>query len=120
MKSEEVTYSLFTLTSYFKYGGYSSIGRAPDCGSGRCGFESHYPPQKRKSHPDRGGFFVSLLVVMGLEESGPTEGRVKKCPGDIFLARGRVPFLDSIKFSFIGPPKPSPGGRLWYDKSQFR
>lgn len=25
-------------------GGCSSIGRAPDCGSGRCGFESHLPP----------------------------------------------------------------------------
>ena len=29
---------------------------------------------------------------MGLEESGPPEGRVKKCPVDIFLARGRVLF----------------------------
>ena len=27
------------------YGGYSSVGRAPDCDSGRRGFESHYPPQ---------------------------------------------------------------------------
>ena len=30
-------------------------------------------------------------VTLGLEESGPTEGRVKKCPVDTFLARGRVP-----------------------------
>ena len=30
--------------------------------------------------------------IMGLEESGPPEGRVKKCPVDTFLARGRVPF----------------------------
>src|SRR2546423_1107567 len=27
------------------YGGCSSTGRAPDCGSGRCGFDSHHPPQ---------------------------------------------------------------------------
>ena len=26
------------------YGGDSSIGGAPDCGSGGCGFESHSPP----------------------------------------------------------------------------
>ena len=26
------------------YGGYSSVGRAPDCGSGCRGFESLYPP----------------------------------------------------------------------------
>src|SRR6185312_17475136 len=26
-------------------GGSSSIGRAPDCGSGRCGFNSRLPPQ---------------------------------------------------------------------------
>ncbi len=28
-----------------KYGGSSSTGRAPDCGSGRCGFDSQLPPQ---------------------------------------------------------------------------
>ena len=27
------------------HGGYSSVGRAPDCGSGCRGFESLYPPQ---------------------------------------------------------------------------
>ena len=26
------------------YGGRSSVGRAPDCDSGRRGFESHRPP----------------------------------------------------------------------------
>ena len=29
---------------YLFYGGYSSVGRAPDCGSGSRGFESHYSP----------------------------------------------------------------------------
>src|SRR5579864_524424 len=28
-----------------KSGGSSSTGRAPDCGSGRCGFDSRLPPQ---------------------------------------------------------------------------
>ena len=27
----------------------------------------------------------------GTRKSGPTEGRVRKCPVDTFLARGRVP-----------------------------
>src|SRR5580658_4057583 len=35
-------------------GGSSSTGRAPDCGSGRCGFDSRLPPQtlslRQKSH----------------------------------------------------------------------
>ena len=43
-----------------KYGGYSSIGRAPDCGSGRCGFESHYPPHKKKTD-----YSVCLLFILG-------------------------------------------------------
>ena len=29
------------LGLYFNYGGYSSVGRAPDCDSGCRGFESH-------------------------------------------------------------------------------
>ena len=29
---------------HINYGGYSSIGRAPDCGSGCCRFETGYPP----------------------------------------------------------------------------
>ena len=44
-------------------GGCSSIGRAPDCGSGCCGFESHHPPQTKRG--DRGcprpPFFTFLL-----------------------------------------------------------
>ena len=29
------------------YGGYSSVGRAPDCGSGCRGFKSLYPPHSK-------------------------------------------------------------------------
>lgn len=32
------------LSISFKYGEYSSVGRAPDCGSGGHGFKSHYSP----------------------------------------------------------------------------
>ena len=39
-----------------KYGGCSSVGRAPDCGSGCRGFESHLPPHLKSgtanSHAD--------------------------------------------------------------------
>ena len=41
--------------------------------------------------PVRVLFFMGW--IMGLEESGPPAGRVKKCPVDTFLARGRVPWL---------------------------
>ena len=35
------------------------------------------------------GFFYGV-DDKGVEEGGPTEGRVKKCPVDTFLARGRL------------------------------
>ena len=44
-------------------GGCSSIGRAPDCGSGRCGFESHHPPQTTVG--DRGCPGPLLLSTLG-------------------------------------------------------
>ena len=44
-------------------GGCSSIGRAPDCGSGRCGFESHHPPQTMVG--DRGSPGPLLLSTLG-------------------------------------------------------
>ena len=34
-------------TANSAYGGYSSVGRAPDCGSGCRGFESHLSPHYR-------------------------------------------------------------------------
>ena len=36
-------------------------------------------------------FLYGIRCMMELEESGPPNGRVKKCPVDLFLARGRVP-----------------------------
>jgi hypothetical protein len=35
----------FLVVIIKRYGGSSSTGRAPDCGSGRCGFDSRLPPQ---------------------------------------------------------------------------
>ena len=68
-----ITYSLFTITSNFKYGGCSSIGRAPDCGSGRCGFESHYPPHKFRFLLEIGTFLLfafQIVRIIGLLEMG--------------------------------------------------
>ena len=39
--------------------------------------------------PPLGGYFF-WRRVKGFEEAGPTEGRVKKCPVDTFLGRGRI------------------------------
>ena len=58
---------------------------ASDCGSEGRGFESHYPPHKKDTHP--GVFFYG---INGIRKSGPTIGRAKKCPVDTFLARGRI------------------------------
>ena len=52
-----------------------------------CGFESHL------SHQNSGypyGVTGIFYASMGLEEGGLAIGKVKKCPVDIFLARGRV------------------------------
>ena len=35
------------LSLFGRHGGISSVGRAPDCGSGCRGFEPHIPPHKR-------------------------------------------------------------------------
>ena len=44
---------------------------ASDCGSEGRGFESHYPPQKKKRHPS-GCLFFFLGVVMGFEDLNTT------------------------------------------------
>src|SRR3972149_4091476 len=36
------------MIEYEAYGGCSSIGRAPHCGCGGCGFKSRHPPQDNK------------------------------------------------------------------------
>ena len=48
---------------------------ASDCGSEGRGFESHYPPHKKDTQ--KGVFFYG---DNGIRKSGPTVGRVKKCP----------------------------------------
>ena len=40
------------------YGGYSSVGRASDCGSECRGFEPHYPPKKERDT----FWYVALLL----------------------------------------------------------
>ena len=41
---DENDQKLYKLGTQISYGGYSSVGRALDCGSSCRGFESHYPP----------------------------------------------------------------------------
>ena len=45
----------------------------------------------KKKPPLRVLFLYGIRCIMELEESGPPNRRVKKCPVDTFLARGRVP-----------------------------
>src|SRR5579872_2081965 len=48
-------------------GGSSSTGRAPDCGSGRCGFDSHLPPHPLARHQSNNvpveNVFLVLMVI---------------------------------------------------------
>ena len=73
-----------------EYGGCSSIGRAPDCGSGRCGFESHYPPHKKADRPLGLSAFLFGVWVMGLERPTHSKNGEKLRAGEQFLGRGRV------------------------------
>ena len=45
------------MCNIFEYGERSSVGRAPDCGSGCRGFEPHRSPHK--------GCFIMLIVISG-------------------------------------------------------
>ena len=55
---------------------------ASDCGSEGRGFESHYPPHKKKPHPFGWGSFYG---IMGFERP------LRKHAGGMFLGRGRIP-----------------------------
>ena len=51
---------------------------------------SRYRPPKRKTIRMDGLSFWYGIPDMGLEQGGLACGKAKKCPGDTFLARGRV------------------------------
>ena len=68
--------------------GVAKRPKAPDCGSGIRGFESHHPPHKKRQTVGSVFFYGP---GMGFEEPGPCAARVKKCPGDTFLGQGRIP-----------------------------
>ena len=50
------------------------------------GFESHSLRQNN-AHPIRGGHY---FIGVGFDEGGRAIGKVRKCPVDTFLARGRI------------------------------
>ncbi len=51
-------------------GGCSSVGRAPGCGPGGRGFESHQPPHRRKSRLRRMTFVGIAASQSGCKEAG--------------------------------------------------
>ena len=66
----------------------AQLDRVTDYESVGQGFES-LPAYQKNQIPIRvSGFFNTPA---GTRKGGPSEARVKKCPVDTFLARGRVP-----------------------------
>ena len=58
---------------------------ASDCGSEGRGFESHYPPQKKRTSPKGLVLFFWRPAIMEFERP------LKKHAGGMFLGRGRIP-----------------------------
>ena len=75
---------------------------ASDCGSEGRGFESHYPPQKKRRdiHTDVSSFFLG--VDNGIRKPGPGEVGVRNSPVDCFLGRGRIPVLSDASGTDVG------------------
>ena len=71
--------------------GVAKRPKAPDCGSGIRGFESHHPPQKKESSLRYSLFFLG--PVMGFEEPGPAQ-QGKKYAGGIFFRAGENPWIN--------------------------
>jgi hypothetical protein len=66
------------LVNYQRHGGYSSVGRAPDCDSGCHGFKSHYPPQfKLVPAPDDMTLLMQRLRTLQLRLNAVDPGAVK-------------------------------------------
>ena len=60
---------------------------ASDCGSEGRGFESHYPPHKKRT-PSWVFFFYGMN---GIRKPDPGAAGVRNSPVDCFLGRGRIP-----------------------------
>ena len=73
--------------------GVAKRPKAPDCGSGIRGFESHHPPHKNRGCRKVSSVFIWVFGVMGFEEDGrPTGG--KKHAGGMFFSPGENPITD--------------------------
>ena len=66
----------------------AQLDRVTDYESVGQGFES-LPAYQKSGYPIRDNRFFNTPA--GTRKGGPSEARVKKCPVDTFLARGRVP-----------------------------
>lgn len=92
-----------------RYGGSSSVGRAPGCGPGGRGFKSHLSPHK-EIPPLSSGVFLFLPLGCGLEK-GPalTPMAVAGSPGTdepllLSRAQGRAGMASSFRFGRKGAP----------------
>lgn len=95
-----------------RYGGSSSVGRAPGCGPGGRGFKSHLSPHKEIPPLSSGVFLFLPLVTARQPLSGAVPGARAGSP------KGQIPALFSCARKGIclvrrgGPPGgPFPAGR---------
>ena len=82
-------------------GGYSSVGRAPDCGSGCRGFESLYPPHIRH-YFNSDVFFIFLYGTRTKVRSCRSQTAITDC------SRSLTKNLPLATFLHVLTPLPTP------------
>ena len=92
------------------YGGCSSAGRAPDCGSGRRGFESRHPPH------DSEGLALNCFQLIS-----PWVARRLRFGSHLFLPKigicqraGDGHLLVSVADCGVGPPPQQPADQIFH------
>ena len=68
--------------------GVAKRPKAPDCGSGIRGFESHHPPHKKESSIRYSLFYLGICGGMGFEEADPCLQGIKSVRWTLFKAGG--------------------------------
>ena len=91
-----------------RYGGSSSVGRAPGCGPGGRGFKSHLSPHK-EIPPLSSGVFLFLPPGCGLERGQrsrrwPWSGARARMSLLLSRAQGRTGIVSSFRFGRKGAP----------------
>ena len=83
--------------SITEYGGCSSIGRALDCGSRRCGFESHHPPHEKLRCIASEFFSYIRLTASDIATQRYLAGAKLYCPAG--SCRGEYNITESFGFN---------------------